>query len=94
MERLREVPEEVGMRRLETSGRGMMGGGSAEDEDEGIAARMKEVGAEGWAHSDVLEHNADGAGVARGIGGKAGWRVRWVGVDLERVRRVCASLNA
>ena len=84
------------MRSLETSGRGMIGRDVRDDDDnyDGIAAAMKEVSAEGWAHSDVLEHNADGAGVARGIGGKAGWRVRWAGVDLERVRRVWASLSA
>lgn len=86
-----EVPQQrVG----ETDGRVMSDGDLAADGDDGIAAGMKAVGAEGWAHSDVLEHNADGAGVARGIGGKAGWRVRWVGVDLERVRRIWASLNA
>lgn len=109
IDRLRSGPEEMGVRRLPpqsrggcslgqqvggSDGMGMIKGILGDDDDDGIAAAMKEVGAEGWAHSDVLEHNADGGGVARGIGGKAGWRVRWVGVDLERVRRVFASLSA
>lgn len=40
---------------------------------------------EGWATSDVAEDNVGSAGVARGLGGKEGWRVRWVGVNLAAV---------
>ena len=40
---------------------------------------------EGWAHSDVAAGNEESAGVARGVGGKEGWVVRWVGVDLRAV---------
>ena len=40
---------------------------------------------EGWAHSDVAEENLGSAGVARAMGGKEGWRVRWVSVDLAAV---------
>lgn len=43
-------------------------------------------GGEGWAHSDVAEDHFESAGVARGLGGREGWRIRWVGVDLDRVR--------
>lgn len=42
-------------------------------------------GGKGWAHSDVAEGNVGSVGVARGVGGKEGWRVRWVGVDLGAV---------
>ena len=40
----------------------------------------------GWAHSDVAIENKESAGVARGLGGVEGWVVRWVHVDLGRVR--------
>ncbi|KAL9077662.1 MAG: hypothetical protein Q9161_000034 [Pseudevernia consocians] len=43
-------------------------------------------GGDGWAHSDVAEENVESAGVARGLGGKEGWRVRWVSVNLAAVR--------
>lgn len=46
-----------------------------------------ETGA-GWAHADVMIDNLESAGVMRGLGGKKGWRVRWVSVDLERVGMV------
>lgn len=36
-------------------------------------------------HSDVAVGNVESAGVARGLGGREGWRVRWVSVDLGRV---------
>ena len=43
--------------------------------------------ARGWAHSDVAAGNVESAGVAKGLGGTEGWRVRWVGVDLRAVAR-------
>ena len=39
----------------------------------------------GWAHADISINNMESAGVMKGLGGKDGWRVRWVSVDLERV---------
>ena len=54
------------------------GAGKEEEEDGG-------GGGEGWAHSDVAVGNVGSAGVARGLGGVEGWRVRWVGVDLRAV---------
>ena len=44
-------------------------------------------GGAGWAHSDVAEDNKESAGVARALGGKLGWKVRWVGVDMRRVKQ-------
>ncbi len=44
-------------------------------------------GAEGWAHSDVAEDNFESAGVAKALGGREGWRVRWVSVDLAAAVR-------
>lgn len=57
------------------------------DDNDDDGARREGVGGfngrgEGWAHSDVAEGNVESAGVARGLGGKEGWRVRWVSVDL------------
>lgn len=43
---------------------------------------------EGWMSSDVYWDNEGGKGVARGLGGREGWVVHWVGCDLEAVRRV------
>lgn len=48
---------------------------------------------EGWAHSDVALENKESAGVARGLGGREGWRVRWVSVDLERVEGAVKCLE-
>ncbi len=44
-----------------------------------------EDGSLGWAESNVAVENRESAGVARGLGGKEGWEVRWVGVNLDRV---------
>ncbi len=58
------------------------------------ALRRGEVGFEdvegdrAWAHSDVAVENLGSAGVARALGGGEGWGVRWVHVDLGRVRGV------
>ena len=62
-------------------GQGNDGAQDPNDEDsDGIGG---EYGTgEGWAHSDVAEANIESAGVARGLGGREGWRVRWVSVDL------------
>ena len=43
-----------------------------------------------WAHSDVAVENEGSAGVARGVGGREGWVVRWCHVDLGRVRGLVA----
>ena len=51
----------------------------------GVGFRAVGVDA-GWAHSDVAIENKESAGVARGLGGVEGWVVRWVHVDLGRVR--------
>ena len=51
--------------------------GDGEEEEEG-----------GWAHSDVAVENRESAGVARAVGGREGWVVRWCHVDLGRVRAV------
>ena len=39
----------------------------------------------GWVSADVAVGNEESKGVVRGVGGKEGWRVRWVSVDLGRV---------
>ncbi len=39
----------------------------------------------GWVSGDVAVGNEGSEGVMRGIGGKRGWTVRWVAVDLERL---------
>lgn len=51
-----------------------------------------ETGA-GWAHADISIDNLESAGVMRGLGGKDGWRVRWVNVDLERVGIVVGGMR-
>ncbi len=40
---------------------------------------------EGMVHSDVAVGNAESVGVAVGLGGREGWEVRWVSVELGRV---------
>lgn len=57
-------------------------------EDEAAAGGEVSDGEEGLVHSDVAEGNVESAGVAKGLGGQVGWRVRWVGVDLGMVRDV------
>lgn len=47
----------------------------------------------GWAHADVEVDDVESAGVVRGLGGKEGWRVRWVSVDLERVEMVVEAMK-
>ena len=47
----------------------------------------------GWAHADVAFGNLESAGVVRGLGGKEGWEVRWVSVDLERVGLVVGEMR-
>lgn len=47
----------------------------------------------GWASSDVALENLESAGVARGLGGREGWRVRWVSVDLSRVERMVEDVG-
>ena len=51
----------------------------------GEGGGMRGDGGEGWVHSDVAVENVESAGVARGLGGVEGWRVRWVSVDLAAV---------
>ena len=65
---------EVGFRAVE----GEKDGGGCGDGDGG--------GDGGWAHSDVAVENRESAGVARAVGGRQGWVVRWCHVDLGRVR--------
>ena len=60
-------------------------GGSKDDDNERARKGEYGRGGKGWAHSDVAEGNVGSEGVARGLGGKEGWRVRWVGVDLGAV---------
>lgn len=79
----RAVVEADGMER---AGRGVVGDDDDDgDGDEVVGAGYGYGAGEGWAHSDVAEGNVESAGVARGIGGREGWRVRWVGVDLGAV---------
>ena len=40
----------------------------------------------GWACSDVALENRESAGVATGLGGQEGWIVRWVTIDLSKVK--------
>lgn len=49
---------------------------------------MRAVRAEGWMSGDAAEENEGSRGVMKSVGGKDGWRVRWVGVDMEEVRKV------
>lgn len=39
----------------------------------------------GWVSGDVAVGNEGSEGVMRGVGGKRGWTVRWVAVDVERL---------
>ena len=55
-----------------------------EDRDGDVEGDKDRDGA--WAHSDVAVENDESAGVARGVGGREGWVVRWCHVDLGRVR--------
>ena len=48
---------------------------------------------EAWAHSDVTVDNLGSTGVAKGLGGREGWLVRWASVDLGRVRSVVGGMN-
>lgn len=48
---------------------------------------------EGWVGSDVAVENLESAGVARGLGGIPGWEVRWVSVDLGRVREAVGRMG-
>lgn len=48
---------------------------------------------EAWAHSDVTVDNLGSTGVAKGLGGREGWLVRWASVDLGRVRSVVEGMN-
>lgn len=43
---------------------------------------------EGMVHSDVAVGNKESVGVAVGLGGREGWEVRWVSVELGRVEGV------
>ena len=61
------------------------GGNKDNDNNEGARKGEYGRGGKGWAHSDVAEGNVGSEGVARGLGGREGWRVRWVGVDLGAV---------
>ena len=70
----------MGFRGLEGTGDGEEGGGRGMGEWEG------------WVHSDVAETNKESAGVARALGGRSGWGVRWVGVDLGVVGEVWGRL--
>ncbi|KAF2835539.1 hypothetical protein M501DRAFT_941887, partial [Patellaria atrata CBS 101060] len=38
-----------------------------------------------WCHADVLVGNEEGEGVVRALGGREGWVVYWVRVDLGEV---------
>ena len=76
-------------KRSEGEAEGYVAGGERSGNGEGVESAWKgDEEEEGWAHSDVAESNVESAGVARGLGGKVGWRVRWVGVDLGLVRDV------
>ena len=48
---------------------------------------------EGWLSSDVAEDNVGSQGVLRAVGAIEGWKIRWVGVDLECVRRVFEAVR-
>lgn len=48
---------------------------------------------DGWVSADVAVTNEESKGVVRGVGGKEGWRVRWVSVDLERVGMVAGGVG-
>ncbi|KAK5020584.1 hypothetical protein LTR60_000383 [Cryomyces antarcticus] len=39
----------------------------------------------GWAHADAASENRESIGVMESLGGRWGWDVYWVRVDLERV---------
>ena len=65
------------------------GGEQQKEEEEEDAAAAKEVSAsadDGWAHSDTAEDNVQSQGVAKALGGRVGWRIYWVGVDLSKVQ--------
>ncbi|KAM0799263.1 hypothetical protein BDR22DRAFT_890474 [Usnea florida] len=83
--RLRGDERGVGFRAVGEDGDGDRDGGDGGRKVVDAAPRGPYGAGEGWAHSDVAEGNVESAGVARGIGGREGWRVRWVGVDLGAV---------
>lgn len=60
---------------------------------EGDTVKVSAEDGAGWAHADVAFGNLESAGVVRGLGGKEGWRVRWVSVDLERVGLVVGEMR-
>lgn len=62
---------------LEEEGEGGMGFRAVEGAGEGGDW-------EGMVHSDVAVGNAESVGVAVGLGGREGWEVRWVSVELGR----------
>ena len=59
-------------------------------EPEAVGFRRVE-GIEGMATSDVALENVQSAGVAMALGGREGWVVRWVGVDLRCVREAVGN---
>ena len=46
-----------------------------------------------WVTSDIYVGNTASESVARRLGGRPGWTVRWIGVDLDQVRGVCRTLQ-
>lgn len=42
-----------------------------------------------WVASDIYVGNTGSEKVATSLGGRQGWRVRWVGIDLDKVRAIC-----
>ncbi|KAL6715931.1 hypothetical protein ACLMJK_006892 [Lecanora helva] len=73
---LARSPREMGFRPV--------GVPSASDKDGAVDGQERDPSL-GLAHSDVAVDNLESAGVARGLGGREGWGVRWVSVDLRRV---------
>ena len=81
----------VGFRDVVDGGGG--GGGDGNGNGDGEEGKGKHNGDEGWACSDVAVDNVESAGVARGLGGREGWRVRWVSVDLGMVETVVGRVG-
>ena len=85
---------------------GLVGGGRGKGDGEGKSRGEKGEGGEdgkgwfegveqkdAWVASDVGVGNRGSERVAEGLGGRMGWRVRWLGVDLGKVRGIVEGME-
>ena len=88
---------------------GLVNGGGGRGEGRGRGEKVEEEGKgrggegkgwfegveekDAWVASDVGVGNRGSERVAEGLGGRMGWRVRWLGVDLGKVRGVVEGME-